>query len=182
MCARPIEDEHSHVVNIETRRLNCACRACYLLFSADGAGAGKMRQVPARYRSLAGFALDRAGWERLQIPVHTAFFFENSHLGKFVAFYPSPAGATESLLGLEAWQEIVDANPVLGEMLPDVEALLVHGPRDRPFQSFIVPVNACYELVGRVRQSWRGFDGGEAAWQEIDEFFAGVRARAAESP
>ena len=41
------------------------------------------------------------------------------------AFYPSPAGATESLLPLTAWEEIVRENPALREMQPDVEALLV---------------------------------------------------------
>ena len=67
----------------------------------------------------------RASWEALQIPVRVAFFFNNSDLGRVVAFYPSPAGATESLLPLEAWAEVVAANPVMTDLVPDVEALLV---------------------------------------------------------
>lgn len=179
LCARPIEDEHPHVVNVETRRLLCACRPCWLLFAAAGDGGGKLRQVPSRVVRLDGFALDRAAWERLEIPVHTAFFLRSSASGKAAAFYPSPAGATESLLPLDAWEALVAANPAASAALPDVEALLVHGPRERPFEAYIVPINACYELVGRVRRSWRGFDGGAAAWAEIDALFAALRARAA---
>ncbi len=41
------------------------------------------------------------------------------------AYYPSPMGATESLLRLEAWKELEAANPVLATLEPDVEALLV---------------------------------------------------------
>ena len=38
MCARPIAHEHSHVVNVESRAILCACRPCYLLFTHSGAG------------------------------------------------------------------------------------------------------------------------------------------------
>ncbi len=40
-----------------------------------------------------------------------AFFFVNSTLERVAAFYPSPAGATESLLPLDAWDEVVDGQP-----------------------------------------------------------------------
>ncbi|MGH7717561.1 MAG: DUF5947 family protein, partial [Gemmatimonadaceae bacterium] len=36
-CAEPLPDEHSHVVNVETRSLVCACRPCYFLFMNRGA-------------------------------------------------------------------------------------------------------------------------------------------------
>ena len=42
------------------------------------------------------------------------------------AVYPSPAGATESLLPLETWDQIVAENPDLQSMEADVEALLVN--------------------------------------------------------
>ena len=60
------------------------------------------------------------------IPINMAFFFKSSHESRIVAMYPSPAGATESLLSLDAWSEIVSANPVLAKMESDVEALLVN--------------------------------------------------------
>jgi hypothetical protein len=181
MCATPIDGNHSHVVNVENRRLICTCRPCYILFTHQGAAGGKVRAVPERYRHDPGFRLDEATWSQLQIPVRTAFFFTNSHLGKVVAFYPSPAGATESLLDLTAWEELVAQNPMLADLEPDVEALLVHAGRGQGFDCYLVPINACYELVGRVRQTWRGFDGGEEAWREIDGFFAALRERSGES-
>jgi hypothetical protein len=97
-------------------------------------------------------------------------------LGNTVAFYPSPAGATESLLSLEAWTDLMAAIPALADLKPDVEALLVH-KSERGFEFFAVPIDACYQLVGLVRMYWKGFDGGEEAWAAIHEFFAGLRER-----
>ena len=45
-----------------------------------------------------------------------AFFFFNSSLGRVAAFYPSPAGATESLLPLDAWDDLVASNSVLATL------------------------------------------------------------------
>ena len=45
------------------------------------------------------------------------------------------------------------------------------------FQCFIVPIDACYELTGKVRRYWKGFDGGEEVWREIEGFFFDLRAR-----
>jgi hypothetical protein len=183
LCATPIPDEHAHVVNVESRNLLCTCRACYLLFTSEGAAQGKFRALPDRHRYAPWFAFGEAQWDALEIPVRIAFFFFNSSLGRVVAFYPSPAGATESELPLEAWQEVVQANPVLETLVPDVEALLVYGRRDRSgFDCFLVPIDACYELTGVVRQRWRGFDGGAEAWQEIEAFFARLRAKSREVP
>jgi hypothetical protein len=183
MCAAAIGEEHAHVVNVEMRNLLCACRACYLLFTRAGAAQGKYRAVPDRHLHLPAFVLGPAAWESLQIPVRMAFFFSNSSLGRVVAFYPSPAGATESLLPLDSWQGLVDHNPVLASLEPDVEALLVHGRRGaESFDSFVVPIDACYELTGIVRRRWKGFDGGEEAWRDIEEFFGRLRARSRVPP
>ena len=66
------------------------------------------------------------------IPIGLAFFFRNSVAGKLVAIYPSPAGPTESLLDFAAWDDLVQNNPVLKEMEPDTEALLVNRVGGRP--------------------------------------------------
>jgi hypothetical protein len=176
MCAEPIGDGHSHVVNLDSRQIMCTCRACWLLFTHQGAAGGRYRAVPDRYLFDPGFKLGDGAWEELQIPVRVAFFFHNSDLGKVAAFYPSPAGATESLLSLEAWADVVAANPVMTDLVPDVEALLVRRAGEG-FECYLVPVDACYELVGLVRMHWKGFDGGEEAWAEIDGFFDAVRER-----
>ena len=39
-------------------------------------------------------------------------------------------------------------------------------------------IDACYELAGRMRLHWRGFDGGTEARQSIAEFLGQVRSRA----
>jgi hypothetical protein len=174
MCGEPIGEEHSHVVNVSTRSLMCACRGCYLLFTAQNAALA-YRAVPERYLSFPSLQIGPAQWDELQIPVGVAFFFFNSQLGRTTAFYPSPAGATESELPLGAWEELVAANE-LTTLLPDVEALLVRR-HDDAVECYLVPIDACYQLVGTLRTLWRGFDGGRDAQEALDTFFDGVRAR-----
>ncbi len=172
MCSETISDEHRHVVNVERRQLMCVCRGCYLLFT-DIEAELRYRAIPDRYLALDDFALDRRRWDALQIPVGLAFFFTNSTLGRTVAFYPGPAGATESELELAAWNEIRAADPRVDLLAEDTEALLVRAPRDESTtpQAYLVPIDACYEFVGRLRMLWHGFDGGQQVREFIDEFF-----------
>jgi hypothetical protein len=176
LCAAPIAPEHAHLADLDQRGLLCVCRACFLLFQHPGAGGGKLRAVPERYARADGVLLTSAQWEDFQIPVGMAFFFRNSLQDRVLAFYPSPAGATESTLLASTWEAFVARHPALGTLLPDVEALLVR-KRGDGFDCFIVPIAACYELVGRIRCHWKGFHGGEAAWQSIEAFFAALEAR-----
>jgi hypothetical protein len=185
MCAEPIGERHGHVVNLEDRRLLCTCRPCTLLFTHEGAGSERrtengegapmrrFRTVPERYRFDPDFAMSAGDWDDLAIPVRMAFFFRNSGIGRTVAFYPSPGGATESELPLDAWVRVLAANPAVADVEPDVEALLV----DRDSGAYLVPIDACYELVGLVRLHWKGFDGGAEAWEHVNGFFAGLRDR-----
>lgn len=179
MCTESIADEHQHVVNVTARQLMCVCRACYLLFT-DSHAELRYRAVPDRYLSFPDFALDRRGWEALQIPVGVAFFFRNSALDRTVAFYPGPAGATESELDLDAWTAISAADPRVDLLTEDVEALLMQVPDDGQPDCYLVPIDACYEFVGGLRMLWRGFDGGQQAHEFIDAFFARVAARTTE--
>ena len=175
MCANPIPETHSHVVDIRNRSLMCACRACYLLFTRDDAKLA-YRSVPDRYMSFPSFELTPSQWDDLAIPVGIAFFFAHSELERIAAFYPSPAGATESELPLDAWQQIVDANPGLETLKPDVEAVLLR-EIDDSFECYIVPIDSCYELVGHLRRLWRGFDGGSEVRHQLSEYFAGLAKR-----
>jgi len=183
MCSEMIADEHQHVVSLAARQLMCVCRACYLLFT-DSTAELRYRAVPDRYLAFEDFALDRRAWEALQIPVGVAFFFTNSALGRTVAFYPGPAGATESELDLDAWNAIRGADPRVALLTDDVEALLVRVPEveNAEPQSYLVPVDACYEFVGRLRMLWRGFDGGQEAHALIDDFFTLIASRAVKTP
>jgi hypothetical protein len=183
MCSESIADTHQHVVNVAGRQLMCVCRGCYLLFT-DNHAELRYRAVPDRYLTFPDFTLGRSTWEALQIPVGLAFFFRNSVLDRTVAFYPGPAGATESELNLDAWGAISAAEPRVGLLADDVEALLVRVPRnaelgERP-ECYLVPIDACYEFVGGLRTRWRGFDGGQEARKFIDDFFTTLDDRSEE--
>jgi hypothetical protein len=118
LCGAALSPGHRHLIDLEKRDLLCACKACSLLFDGDAAGGGHYKLVPDRRVSLDDCELDDAIWERLSIPVDMAFFFRNSREGRVMAYYPSPAGPMESLLGLEAWDDIAAANPALAGMTP----------------------------------------------------------------
>ena len=182
LCAELLPDDHGHVVDLETRAMMCACRPCYLVFAPDGAGGSRFRAVPDRFISFPEFTLSGSQWDALQIPVGVAFFFMNSALDHVAAFYPSPAGATESLLSLESWEQIVAANPDLASLRPDVEAFLVRSAERRSGEAsaecYLVPIDVCYELVGELRRLWKGFDGGTEAHAALDAFFDRVRTKA----
>jgi hypothetical protein len=171
LCGVSLSDRHRHVVDMRTRRLLCACAMC-------GTAGGRYRAVPIRYAHLPSMKITQAQWDALGIPVDLAFLFFNSALGRTVACYPGPAGAAESLLPLDAWPAVVDANPWIRTVAPDVEALLVRR-HEGEYTCFVVPIDACYELVGRIRTEWTGFGGGDKVRDAIDSFFATVLDRSA---
>jgi hypothetical protein len=177
LCGTTLEPAHRHLLDLSSRQLLCACRACSLLFDRRAAGGGRYRLVPDRRLRLDGFELRDEVWDELRIPVDMAFFFHSSAAEKVMAFYPGAMGATESHLSLSAWSQIEAANPVLGTMERDVEALLVNRVKGARRQ-WLVPIEDCYRLVAVIRTRWRGFTGGKEVWREIDEFFEALDARA----
>lgn len=177
LCAEPLGIRHGHLVDLRAQALRCACRACAVLFDTEAAGGGQYRLVPDVVRRLDGFRLSELDWTALRVPVDLAFFFESSAADRVVALYPGPMGATESLLALEHWERLVAANPVLAGMQPDVEALLVdrtEGKRD----AWLVPIDACYELVGLLRTRWKGLSGGSEVRRAIGAYFGDLGRRA----
>lgn len=164
LCAAAVPETHDHLVDVESRRLLCACPMCRMV-------GGKYRLVPSRYVHHASMTIASAEWDPLGIPVGLVFFVLNSHLGRTVACYPGPAGATESVLALDTWPALTERHAWLQQLAPDVEALLVRRTGD-DYRCFIVPLDACYELVGRIRKTWTGFGGGDVVDREIDRFFA----------
>lgn len=175
LCSAELGPVHSHLLEPAKRQILCACEACSLLFCGQTEAAYK--RIPHRTRLLADFAMTDMEWEALMIPINLAFFYHDSAAGKVRAMYPSPAGATESLLSLESWEEIRQRNRALQSMEADVEALLVDRVSKDP-QYFLVPIDACFELVGLLRLHWKGLSGGTEVWQHIQQFFNTLRARA----
>jgi hypothetical protein len=175
LCGTPIDAGHRHVLEVATRELACACRPCALLFDR-GEVETRYRAVPERRLALADFELTDLMWEELRLPVDIAFVLRTTREAGVQAFYPGPMGATESLLRLEAWEELQAANPILATLEPDVEALLV----DRALgarRHWLVPIDECFALVGLIRTQWRGLTGGKEVWQELDRFFAALDER-----
>lgn len=174
LCNEPLPGEHRHLLDVSERRLLCACRACSVLMDHRAAGGGHYRLLPDRRRHVVDFELDDAGWGALDIPVEMAFFFHSTAAGRVVAFYPSPMGTTESTLALDDWEAIVAANPIVGEIEADVEALLVNRARGARGH-FIVPVDDCYRLAGLIRVGWDGLSGGDEVWGQVAGFFADLQ-------
>jgi hypothetical protein len=180
LCSTEIGSHHSHLFDPIARKLICSCDACSLLFSERTDA--RFKRVPRRVRLLADFHMTDAQWDGLMVPINMAFFFHSSPENRVMAMYPSPAGATESLLSLEAWSEIAAANPELKKMEPDVEALLVNRiGHTRGFthdEYYLLPIDRCFKLVGLIRSQWRGFSGGTEVWQQIATFFGELRVGA----
>jgi hypothetical protein len=179
LCSAEVASEHPHLVEPGTRKLLCTCNACAILFSGMGT---RYKRVPRRVLALQNFHLSDGQWESLTVPISMVFFFRSTPDARVVAFYPSPAGATESLLPLETWKDIEDANPILLQVEPDVEALLVnrvgHARGFTAPEYYVLPIDECYKLVGLIRANWHGLSGGTEVWQRIGQFFDELKQRA----
>ncbi len=174
LCSAPLSPLHQHLLDPRTRQISCACDGCVILFCGQQ-GAHFLR-VPRRIRRLVDFRMSDLQWESLMIPISLAFFYRDAAAARVLAMYPSPAGATESLLSLESWEEIVAQNKALQSIESDVEAFLVNRIAS-PAEYFTVPIDECYRLVGLIRMHWRGLSGGPEVWKEIQQFFDQLRSR-----
>lgn len=180
LCSAALAHEHRHLIELATRQIVCACDACSLLF--DGLTGGKYKRASRRILKLADFQIADGQWEDMLIPINMAFFFYSSTHQRMIALYPSPAGAVESLLPLDAWAEIASANVVLNKLEPDIEALLVnrvgHAREGTAAEYYIAPIDECFRLVGLIRTHWKGLSGGNEVWVEIANFFSALRTGA----
>lgn len=180
LCHRELAPEHQHLVEPKARKLTCTCDACAILFEAHHGT--RYKRVPRRVFFLRNFQLTDAQWDALRVPIEMAFFFKSTPHERVIALYPSPAGATESLLSLDTWADIVERNPILKGMEADVTALLVnrvgYAREAASAEYFLVPIDECYKLVGLIRARWRGLSGGSEVWREIATFFASLKSKA----
>lgn len=173
LCSAPLAETHQHLFDVASRRLGCACDPCAILFTDNRQ---KYRRVPRRVKFLHDFQMTDAQWDGLMIPIGIAFLFHNSAMKRMVALYPSPAGAVESLLSLETWEEIAGEDPGIRTMESDVEGLLVYRVGTAR-EHYIIPIDECFKLIGLIRMKWKGFSGGMQMWQEIGKFLEHIKER-----
>ena len=173
LCQVGVPDDHRHMLNLEVRQIVCVCESCWALRSGDA----EFRPVGSRTLWLEDFRLPDDLWANFQIPIGLAFFLHSSVTECVVAMYPSPAGATESELRFETWNELKAINPVLDDLEPDAEGLIVNRLSDPP-AFLIAPIDRCYMLVGLLKANWEGISGGPGVARAVDEFFADLRAGA----
>jgi len=169
LCGAAIGTEHPHLVKPEGGTVVCSCPACALLF--PGRPGARFKRVPPEVVEIQG---GEDAWSGLAVPIGLAFFVRSSAEKRVVAFYPSPAGPTPAPVDPEAWRRLSDQVREVSRMEEDVQALLVHR-LDGANDTFIVPIDRCFDLVGRLRVKWRGISGGEEARSEIVGFFRKLR-------
>ena len=174
LCGTTVPPDHRHMLNLYERQIVCVCESCWGLRSGDAA----FRPTGTRTLWLENFELPEDLWAQFRIPIGLAFFMHSSVTDCVVAMYPSPAGATESELHFETWGRLVDVNPVLRDLEPDAEGLIVNRMAE-PHQFAIAPIDRCYMLVGLIKASWEGISGGAAVERAIEGYFDELRKAAA---
>lgn len=174
LCDAGLAEHHAHLIEPATHQLVCACDACAILFS--GSAETRYRRVPRDVWVLNEFQLSDAAWEALQLPINLVFFIRNSADRRVVAFYPSPAGVTESCVATETWESLAEENPLLRDLETDVEALLINRLGNAR-ECYRLGIDECYRLAGLVRTHWRGLSGGAEVWRALEEYFNSLRQR-----
>ncbi len=168
LCSARLNPEHAHLVEPAARRLLCCCDACALLVGSQQGG--RYRRVSPRLERLPGFRMTAGRWVSLGVPVNIAFFCVSMPAGRALAVYPNPAGVIEEAVPADAWDGLVADNPVLRDLAPDTEALLVNRVNGAGGY-YWASLDRCYELVGLVRKHWQGFSGGPEVWEQVARFF-----------
>ena len=172
LCGAGLPPDHRHLIHLDERRLLCACETCWSIRS----GEPQFRPAGVRTEWLGDFELPDEAWASFGIPIGLAFFMRTGDPARVVAFYPSPAGATESEIDHASWQRVKEMNPPLERLEPDSEALIVNRMVE-PHLHAIAPIDDCYRLVGMIKSSWEGISGGAGPELEIARFFAELRVK-----
>jgi hypothetical protein len=177
-CGNEIPPEHRHFVDLNEMRFLCTCEMCAVVQAESGI----YKPLPQRCLHLEDFDMPEQLWQEFLIPVNMAFFVKNTARASTVAFYPAPAGATESKLKLEAWEKLAALNPILDDLTPDLEALLVNRLDLPPYEYYLVPIDSCYHLIGLIRSVWSGLYGGPEVQTATRQFFEELKLKSTRCP
>jgi hypothetical protein len=74
---------------------------------------------------------------------------------------------------------MTELNPVLLELEPDIEGLIINRLSDPPAYA-IAPIDQCYGLTGAIKSTWEGISGGAGVEHAVTRFFERLRTQAAE--
>lgn len=176
-CASILPADHRHLVDLSAMKFICTCEICMI----TNAGNGNYKPLPQRFLRLENFNMSDHLWADFLIPVNMAFFTKSSVKNGTIAYYPAPTGATESKLKMEAWNRLEERNPILNNLVYDLEALLVNRLDDAG-QYYIVPVDSCYKLIGMIRLAWKGIFGGKEVNDVITGFFNELKEKSVPCP
>jgi hypothetical protein len=177
ICSTPLPGEHPHVLEYATRSLLCSCHPCARLFVDARASSQRFRTIPDRVLANALASVDETRWRAVGIPVGLAFVVRDSHSGAARCIYPSPAGPVESEIDADGWSALTSLVALADAAEPDVEAILFRRRHGGSLDVFVAPLDACYAIVGAVRATWRGFDGGDEARRVIQQHVDHLLAR-----
>lgn len=175
LCATEIPKEHhDHLIEPASGQLKCSCHPCALLFSTGHKT--KFKRVPQQATRLDAMSLTQLQWQSLQVPINLLFLTTKSQPAQKQAFYPSAAGAVECTFAEDLWSELRQWVPVIDELTPDIEALLIYEKEDSIIL-YRLSIDLCFQLIGLIRMHWRGFSGGADVYREISQFFENLDSR-----
>lgn len=98
-----------------------------------------------------------------------AFRFQNVTEGRFKLIPPDVRWLPDFNMSDSLWESLT---------LPINLVFFRHDNRvgqNRDY--FLAPMDVCFELTGRIRLNWRGLSGGEQVWQQVNDFFSGLRQK-----
>ena len=145
------------MLELSSRELMCSCRPCSLLFDREGAGSGRYKLVPERRLRLEDFAISDAGvGGAARSGGHGVLLPLERRASGCSPTTPARWGRPSRSCELSSWQELEAANPILGELEPDVEALLVNRVARREHGTGSSRSTSATALVGLIRTRWRG--------------------------
>ena len=173
LCGITGPERHRHLLQLVERQIACTCESCWNVRSGDP----EYRPVGNRTLWLPDLDVPDDLWASFQIPIGLAFFMDSTVTACVVALYPSPGGATESELHFDSWARMSMLNPVLRELEPDIEGLVVNRLSDSPCYA-IAPIDQCYALTGAIKMHWEGISGGPGVEQAVSRFFDELRSAA----
>ncbi len=153
LCGGSIPSEHAHLLELEARRLLCACPDCASLYAREQQRqAPRFLQVDRRAVRVPELDFDDHTWADLGVTATLAFFTTRHRTGEVVATFPGRAGLIESFVPLRVWGGLERRHPALKAILPEVEALLVRRTA-RHRDAFRVSIDHCYELSSLLRSA-----------------------------